>query len=140
MGFQYSVINERITLPDRTSRNRYSGLDIPLLAGYRLYKNKFEIDANTGVVLNISSAYKGYISSVNNEPLNVHKENVYRNNTSLGYYGSIQFLYHPANRVSLFAEPYLKYQPHNIASSFQPFEERVQKAGVLLGARYRFNK
>ena len=140
IGVQYVRVNEKIKIRNSTSDNHSNSLDAPLIIGYRVYKKNFEIDANAGVVLNVSSSYSGYISSVNNEPVNVHLANVYKKNTSLGYYVGVQFLFKPDNKITFFAEPYFKYQPGNVVNAFQPFEEHVQKAGVWLGARYQFRK
>ncbi len=139
-GVQYSQVNEKIQMQNKTSFNHYKSMDVPVLAGYQVYKNKFEIDVNGGIILNISSSYKGYISSSAGEPVNIRQANVYRNNMALSYYGGLHIVFNPNHKTSLFGEPYFRYQPRSIANSFQPFEEKIQKAGLLLGARYHFTK
>ncbi len=140
VGVQYSVVNQRVELTNSISNNHYRSLDVPLIFGYKLYKKRLGIEANAGIIVNINSSYSGYISSINNDAIDIHKVNVYSSNTSVSYYGGVQVLFNPNKRTTAFAEPYFKYQPRSITNSFQPFEEHVQKAGVLLGIRYRLKK
>jgi hypothetical protein len=142
VGINYDMVNEKInfknSLNDQLFKviDKYRFLNVPLLISYKIKNPKpFLLSINTGVVLNVSSKYKGALPSIESEPTNI--ANVYYVNTGIGFYFSAAISKNIDNKTYLFAEPYLQYNVKNMTNSFQPFQQKFHLAGVNIGAGYR---
>jgi len=102
-----------------------SNLHLPVLLGFTTGNERFTFSANAGLLFSLYAQAKGKMTETGIWPN--------RNGTSA--YLGLDFSSRVTNRVSLFAEPYLKcWRP----PSAQPFPARVWSTGLMVGIRYNF--
>jgi len=100
-------------------------LDVPLFLGYTLGNYRFSLTAQGGALFNIYSQAHGKMTMVSGFPSRMG---------FTGYLG-LNFATHVGDRISVFAEPYLKCW-------FPPGDARLPpqlwSTGLSLGVRYNF--
>jgi len=118
--------------------NLYKSVDIPLLIRYaRKWPGNINISFSTGILLNISSTYKGAIPDASGEAININSKTVYKRNTGVSLYAAIGFSKEVNKKMDLFAEPYFRYRLKSMSNNIQPFTQKINTAGIALGVRYR---
>ncbi len=147
IGIQYAQINEKIAFADTvpannfTSANRYKNVGVPLLISYKTnWISNLHLSINTGIILNITSRYKGAIPSVSGLQVDIRSNNVYDRNTSAILYLGMDISKKITRRADIFAEPWFNYRLKNIVNSFYPFNQKIHTSGLSLGLRYRLLK
>jgi len=124
IGIQCSRIRESGTTTD-TMRIPYKldlkTLDIPLLIGYKISFGRTVATITSGVIFNIHST--GYL---------------YRTNNGLSLYLGLNYAEPVNNKLSLFAEPYIRYRLSNMTDYPYFLLKKIHVAGLSLGLRYNF--
>jgi opacity protein-like surface antigen len=145
LGFTYSNLNEKINFKNSGNglqyqvMNHYQFLDIPLLMSYKiLLSHSFSSAVNAGIVLNVSSKFKGAIPSASSDPLDIANANVYYANRGAGLYVSVDLSKNIGSKMYFFVEPYLQASLKNMTNTFQTFKQKIQFTGINLGAGYHF--
>ena len=145
LGATYSNVNEKISFKNSASgsefqvTDHYQFLDVLLSISYNMkLPNSFAAAVNAGIVLNISSKFKGAIPSSGSEPINIANANVFYANRGAGLYLGVDFSKKIGNKIYLFAEPYLQGNLKNMTNSFQTFKQNIHFAGINLGFGYHF--
>jgi uncharacterized membrane protein (DUF485 family) len=112
---------------------------VPLLISYNTpLANSFSAAVNAGIVVNVSSKFKGAIPLPSGEPADVANANVYYSNRGSGLYVSVALTKSIGQKIYFFAEPYFQRSFKNMANSFQPFKQKIHFAGINFGAGYKF--
>jgi hypothetical protein len=133
-GLQYSRINLKYQSDSLSGilPHHYNNIDLPLLAGYHLtvaHPERLDPTINAGIVLNLYSSYVGQAGFYTS-----------RGNIGLSLYLGLNLAQALTDRLSLFEEPYVRYQLSNmVANPYLP-PQRISVAGVFLGIRYEFKK
>jgi len=147
IGIQYAQVNEKTAFADSvpahnfTSANRYRNIGVPLLISYKTrWISNTHLSINTGIILNITSRYKGAIPSVFGQPINVRSNNVYDKNTSANLYLGMDISKRINRRTDIFAEPWFSYRFKNMVNPFYLFHKKIHTSGLSLGLRYRLFK
>ncbi|CAN5642501.1 hypothetical protein BH10BAC2_BH10BAC2_29660 [soil metagenome] len=148
IGVQYAQINEKMNFTDSilsggnvSYNNRYKSIDIPLLISYkRKWTGDESTSFSTGILLNITSKYKGAIPDAFGDAININSKNVYKKNTGVSLYAAIGFSKEINKKMELFAEPYFRYPIKSMSNNIQPFTQKINTAGISLGVRYRLFK
>lgn len=145
IGVTYNMINENINFKNNANGleynavNKYKFLNVPLLMSYTSNSSKsFSFSASTGIVINVSSKYKGAIPSISSQPMNIENENVYYINTGIGLYFGADLSKNINKKIDLFAEPFFQFNVKNMTNSFQPFNQYMHLTGINLGLRFNF--
>jgi hypothetical protein len=145
LGLTYSNVNEKVMFTNSINGQQYHGsnhyqfLDIPLLVSYNLpLSNSFTTAVTTGIVVNVSSKFKGAIPSASGEPVDISNANVYYANRGAGWYFSVDFSKNIGNNIYFFAEPFFQASLKNMTNTFQTFKQKIHSAGVNIGAGYHF--
>ena len=134
-GLQYSRVNLRSYPNDSlyaTMADHFDNIDLPLLIGYEYKNADFTIAIHAGIIYNIHS----YPGGPHYDP-GVHS---YIGHTGTSGYLGLDFIKPLNNQLSLFAEPYFRYQPSARSNSSLMTTQLINTAGAMLGIRYNFKK
>ena len=167
-GFNFSQINEKFTFTQgniiqiiyetnaagdtirsyqtestryKITHNRYVSFDIPLTVGFEKAINNWEINLNAGVLMNLTSQYRGDILDKNFQPVAINSsisENQYRlkNNIGIGCLGAVSLYYRISDHVKLLTEPYFRYNLSPMNEQSGAFKQQYHTAGIKVGVRY----
>lgn len=144
IGVQYAQINEKISFFDSvlgnnfTSLNRYKNISVPLIISYKTnWRGNLDLSINTGIILNITSKFKGAIPSIFGTLIDLERDMVYDKNTNTLLYLSFDISKRINRRSDFFAEPWLNYRVKNMVNSYYLFKQKMHTSGLSLGLRYR---
>ncbi len=129
-GIQYSQIN--IIGDDSVfggATIHIKRLDLPVLVGYSFGKGDIKTTINGGVLFNLNS-------SVSPESA----QTFFENNLGLSLYLGVNFEKKVKEKLSLFVEPYYRYQLNPMTISSVQNVKFIDIAGISFGARYYFKK
>jgi len=148
IGVQYSQINEKMGFTDSilstqevTYNNHYKSIYVPLMLSYNTkWPGTIHTSVNTGVLLNISSKYKGAIPDVSGNTITIAHSNVYNKNTGVSLYLGIALSKEINKKTDIFAEPYFLYRINDMTTNIQSFNQKINTTGIALGLRYRLFK
>jgi hypothetical protein len=142
-GLYFTQVNEQYSFHDsvlsRISviKNRYSFVGVPLLLTVnKEFYSGLRASLTTGVIVNISSLYKGAIPSPFGGTLNIKKDGIYDSDIRADLYMGLSLSKHLNNNNDLYAEPFLRYQLKNITTDFQSFDHKINIVGLSVGLRH----
>jgi len=122
--------------------NKYRSVDIPLILGYEISRRRLVVSFNAGILLNLSFQQRGRIlSHTENQPRNIHdpsQEQLFKTRLGLGLIASSGVAYRIANRVSVLAEPTVRYILDPVNTSENPVDQKYFFTGLTTGIRYHF--
>ena len=104
-------------------------LDLPVLVGYSFGKGDIKTTINGGVLFNLNS-------SVSPESA----QTFFENNLGVSLYLGVNFEKKVKEKLSLFVEPYYRYQLNSMTISSVQNVKFIDIAGISFGARYYFKK
>lgn len=147
-GLLYTQVNEKMNFTDSvlnsinvSYNNRYKSIDIPFLLSYRTqWQQSFSSAINAGILLNISSRYKGAIPDAYGDTRHLDNSKIYKAGTGASIFLSVDLSKQLQEKMDLFAEPYFSYRIKSITTNLQPFNQKIHAAGVSVGIRYRLFK
>jgi len=148
IGVQYSQINLKmnftdsiLTETDVSNNNKFRSADVPFVLSYtKRWSNNFSSSVNAGILLNITSKYKGVIPDPSGETVHIDNSTIYKSNTGVNIYLGIDLAKQLNNKTDLFAEPFFRYRIKSITTSMPSFNQKVHAAGISIGLRYRLFK
>lgn len=125
-----------------TVNNRYKSIDVPVLMGYQFGNDNLKIGINAGVVVNLSSSYKGVMldSTLSPQPIEKNSSAEYKTNIGVGLYAGFSISKRINYNTSVFAEPYLRYNLSDITTPQSLYKQRFSVGGLSLGLRFNLNK
>jgi hypothetical protein len=127
-GIQYSQVN--IVGNDSVfggSTMHLGRLDLPVLAGYLISDDNLKTTVNGGAIFNLYTWVPG-------------SYNFFKTNTGVGLYLGVNFEEKINDKISLFAEPYYRYQLTSMTVSSVSSMKFIDIIGINIGARYYFKK
>jgi hypothetical protein len=104
-------------------------LDLPVLAGYSLGNEDLRTTFNGGLIFNLYTWLRGSFL-----------EDFFKTNTGLSFYLGVNFDKKINEKISLFMEPYYRYQLTPLTVSSIDNMKFIDVAGLSIGARYYFKK
>lgn len=124
----------------KTTYNKYRTIDLPISIGYGWKINKWDFIANTGVVMNIISFYKGDILNSDLQPIAMNASSLskayqLKTNIGLGFIGSMSIVRQLNNKFSVFTEPCFRYNFSLMNKETTHFKQRFTTTGLRLGLR-----
>jgi|GEM_PF-6213292 len=122
---------------EKNSINHYRTIDIPVLVSYNFQNNGWHFGATAGAIFNIHSWYKGETFDSAFNPINIGKESGFKNNIGIGFYGSFHIAKDIGNKVSLYAEPYGRYNLSSLTNNQSLYNEKYHIIGLQLGIKYK---
>ncbi|HRI00205.1 MAG TPA: hypothetical protein PK006_04060 [Saprospiraceae bacterium] len=123
--------------------NKYSFIDIPILAGYEFEMRDFVLSANLGLGLNLSAKQSGRILSpdltglYNLEGPFEGNNQIYKTNVGASLMGSFGLNYKLRPRLTLLLEPSFRYFIKDITTPSYALSHKYFQTGLLIGLRYR---
>ena len=138
-----TTYQEMIGKRTRVTGNRYTSIDVPLIFAYRFGGENLQINANLGVIANITTSYKGEIADSSSRQYvsvaNYNGKALYKRNIGLGVYVGASVLKPINDRVSIYLEPHARINITNMASNAAWFKQKLIVPGISAGIRYQFN-
>lgn len=123
----------------KTSYNHYKTLDIPLTIGYEMSKGKWNVNFNTGLIINIHSWNQGEVLNDAMQPVDIsglsHNPYQFKTNIGMGGIGAISCYYSLNDKLSLLAEPYLRYNFSSMSKNEITLKQKYHTSGIKLGIR-----
>lgn len=146
IGLHYAMISQRLQFTDSITMvkedviNKYRSIDVPLLFSYQLPITKtINAHMNAGVVVNLSSGYKGKIPDAYGDGIDINN-GVYKSNTGASVFAGFDVSKKMNGKTDVFAEPFLIFRTKSITNNLQAFTQKNHLAGLSLGLRYRLFK
>jgi hypothetical protein len=126
----------------KTTYNKYTTLDIPILLGYEFISRNWHVAVQAGPVINIMYRQKGDFLAPDGTPVNFSSDNsnaypAYKSNIGFSLYTSIQVSRRVGFRTYLFAEPYLLYRLEDLTINSYPVSEHQEIFGLSFGVRVK---
>jgi hypothetical protein len=120
------------------SYNRFSFIDVPLLAGIELRKGRGGISLNAGISMNAFFGKRGSMLSLNDEivkvkPIKPTDEKIFKSNVGLSALGSMQTFYHYNAKTRFFIEPTFQGILKPVTVTKYALEQRYKLWGLKLG-------
>jgi hypothetical protein len=126
----------------KVSRNHYSSIDIPLTIGYEFAMGpRFFANVNAGLIVNVFSWQNGDVLDTSNNTIHITSSSVayspylFRSVIGAGITGNISVYYKLTDYVSVFAEPYCRYNFQPMTQNVSSFTEKYTTVGLHLGVR-----
>lgn len=130
LGIQFSQINyigadsNVFETPGHLMR-----VDLPAFVGYSFGNDKFRTTLNAGAMFNLNSWFHGESSP-----------GVFKTNTGVSLYLGLNLEKSINHRISIFGEPYYRYQLTPMTNSSTSSNRFIDIVGLSIGARYYFKK
>ncbi len=123
----------------KTSFNHYKTLDIPITIGYETSRGKWNVNFNTGLMVNIHSWNQGEVLNDSMQPVDIsglsHNPYQFKTNIGIGGIGAISCYYSLNEKWSILAEPYLRYNFSSISKEEITLKQKYHTSGVKFGIR-----
>ena len=125
-------------------RNRYKMVDIPILIGYEVQMDKFKLNVNGGVYVNIQSKQSGAFFSPLEDKIvyftEGHPDNydIFRNNVGLSMFLGLGFNFDLGKRfknTQLIIEPHTRFYPKSFTLKNYILNQKYLSTGVMIGLR-----
>jgi hypothetical protein len=123
----------------KTSFNHYKTLDIPVTIGYETSRGKWNVNFNTGLIVNIYSWNQGEVLNDAMQPVDIsgmsHNPYQFKTNIGIGGVGAISCYYSLNEKLSIMAEPYLRYNFSSMSKEEITLKQKYHTSGIKLGIR-----
>ncbi len=126
---------------EKTTRNRFRMIDVPLIMGYELKYDKVTFAFNAGMYLNLSYTQKGdFLSPSDQEPVSFSSDAIdaypaYKSQIGLGWYGSIGMYYQMNARTHVYLEPSLRMYTQSSTIEEYPLKQNYALGSLNIGLR-----
>ncbi len=126
---------------EKTTRNRFRMIDVPLILGYELKYDKVTFAFNAGMYLNLSYTQKGdFLPPSDQEPVSFSSDAIdaypaYKSQIGLGWYGSIGMYYQMNARTHLYLEPSLRMYTQSSTIEEYPLKQNYALGSLNIGLR-----
>lgn len=126
----------------KTTYNKYTTLDVPILLGYKFISRNWHIAVQAGPVINILFRQKGDFLAPDGTPVNFSSSNdnaypAYKSSLGVSLYTGLQVSRRVGFRTYLFAEPYLLYRLKDLTINSYPVSEHQEIIGLSFGLRVK---
>lgn len=118
--------------------NSFRQWELPLMASYSFGRNKFYLQAEAGVRLQLHRKWEGEILNAAGRYEDWSKQDVYRGGFGLSLQAGLKVGYELSPRLSVFAGVSARYSPQAFTKKDAPFIERYQLLGGSLGVKRSF--
>jgi len=128
---------------EKTTYNRNHFIDIPLLIGYEIKKEKWGIYANIGPSINLWFHQKGDILSPGRRPVSIDKNSkeaypVFKKRAGFSLWTSMGISYGINSNTSILIEPYLNIRLSDLSTESYQIRQQHKVGGIALGLQKYF--
>lgn len=134
------VVNTESDFIDKQTYNYYHQIDVPVLIGYHLNKNKWSIGVEAGAVFNLAFRRKGDISKYNGRTyydIKKDRDEWYTTNLGIAPLVQLNVAYQLNDHFQLHASPYYRFKSV-YSTEVNPIKEKRAVFGLQMGGRYWF--
>lgn len=122
--------------------NRHKLLDVPLILGYEIDKDKYNISVNGGAYLNITATQEGSILTPDEEIVSIltgspNRHDAFKTNVGLSLYGSFAINYKITPSIHFIFEPYGRYFMNSFTTDAHELDQNYFIAGMQVGMRLK---
>ncbi|MGK0364789.1 MAG: hypothetical protein ACI85O_001847 [Saprospiraceae bacterium] len=122
--------------------NRYKLLDVPVILGYEIDKDKYNIGFNGGAYINITATQEGRFVTPNNEIVDFstnspNRYEVFKANVGISLYSSIAVNYKITPSLHFIFEPYGRYYMNSFTTDAHELNQNYFVAGMQVGLRMK---
>ncbi len=143
-----SIVTEETVLVPGTSKmtvyNKYKTFDIPILARYTIYANKYlSLSGLTGIYINLALKESGMILNPDSEPIDItaaddQGQTIFKTQLGISGYASLSMAYHLTPNIDFLLEPNVRIQTEAMNTNIHPIDQNFTTFGLSTGLRYRF--
>lgn len=121
--------------------NRYTYVNIPVIAGANFNFKKFDVYATAGITFNISASAKGNIIAPDSIYLLVIEDQAktpFKTKTGLSFMTSVGVSYHLSDKIHFLFEPNFRTNLSSITKNEYPLRQKYSAVGFGIGMKYDF--
>lgn len=143
-----SIVTEETVLVPGTSKmtvyNKYRTFDIPILARYTIYANKYlSLSGLTGIYINLALKERGMILNPDSKPIDItaaddQDQTIFKTQLGISGYASLSMAYHLTPNIDFLLEPNVRIQTEAMNTNIHPIDQNFTTFGLSTGLRYRF--
>lgn len=146
-AYYYIQQNQRVNVADsvQVSETNYTKttqyfehnlINVPVLVGFDINKNNWNLAISAGPSFNLSYAYKGKFDGSINE-LSTQDFNMYKTNLGIALQSKFALGYHFNDRHQVFTELNYRYLPSSVTTSDSGFTQKYATLGLNLGYKIK---
>ncbi len=122
--------------------NRHKLLDVPVIIGYEIDRDKYNVSLNGGAYINITSSQEGRFLTPNSEivDFSTNSSNHYeafKRNVGVSLYGSFAVNYKITPAFHFIFEPYGRYYLNSFTTENHELDQNYFVAGMQVGLRMK---
>lgn len=122
--------------------NRYKLLDVPVIFGYEIDKDKYNISFNGGAYINITASQEGRFLTPNNDIVDFStnspsRYDAFKTNVGMSLYGSFAVNYKITPALHFIFEPYGRYYMNSFTTEAHELNQNYFVAGMQVGLRMK---
>ena len=125
---------------DRTRHYYIHQVEVPVSIFYTLYLNRFAIQPELGINLNVNTWAEGNILTGDNTFNSIKEEAYIKRNTGLAYFGQVNFLYPINSSLDVYAAPSFYYQPSSITQAAYEIDHSYFIPSIKIGCLWRLGR
>ncbi len=138
-------VGDSVTTQSTYKRSVVSGkehtvMNLPLMLGYKLRMNRFNVGLFGGMNINLSHKFEGKIIDESNTFVTLNEDNyetVYKNKLDASPFAGLHLGYSMSNYAELYFNPTFRFHPKSWMQDDYSLSAKYQLAGVRLGLRYK---
>ncbi len=134
---------ETYTIPEEYEfTNRHKLLDVPVILGYEIDKEKYNIGFNGGAYFNITASQEGRFLNPNNEIVDFStnspiRYDAFKTNVGVSLYSSFAVNYKITPSIHFIFEPYGRYYLNSFTTENYELNQNYFVAGMQIGLRMK---
>jgi len=122
--------------------NRHKLLDVPVIFGYEIDKDKYNIGFNGGAYINVTATQEGRFLTPNNEIVDFSTNSparyeAFKTNVGVSMYSSIAVNYKITPALHFIFEPYGRYYMNSFTTNNHELDQNYFVAGMQVGLRMK---
>ncbi|MFK7908488.1 MAG: hypothetical protein AB8B69_25375, partial [Chitinophagales bacterium] len=138
-------VGDSVTTQSTYKRSVVSGkehtiMNLPIMLGYKLRMNRFNVGIFGGMNINLSHKFEGKIIDESNSFVTLNEDNyetVYKNKLDASPFAGLHLGYSMSNHAELYFNPTFRFHSKSWMQDDYSLSAKYQLAGVRLGLRYK---
>jgi len=138
-------VGDSVTTQSTYKRSVISGkehtiMNLPIMLGYKLKMNRFNVGIFGGMNINLSHKFEGKIIDESNSFVTLNEDNyetVYKNKLDASPFAGFHLGYSMSNHAELYFNPTFRFHSKSWMQDDYSLSAKYQLAGVRLGLRYK---
>lgn len=129
------IVTKNIT---NSGQIRHTLMDIPVLLGYHMKSEHWNIGIQAGPFINLNLTSRGKIMTATDQVGQIKDQNSYKDAVGAGLQGSLSVSRNLTSNLSLYIKPSFKYYLNDWTNNEYPVRTKFNNASVSIGVRQTF--